>query len=182
MKRFFALLPLLFLWPALRHVVESSMALHMLVQFPLLLAGGWTAARLTGAAPLRHLDAHGLLGLTATSCVAAFWMIPAALDLSLLSPAVNAAKYASWWLAGALLAASWVKLRVELAAFFLGNLAWMLATVGLLFREAESRLCINYLINEQVVTGNGLLLMAVALLVLTIRLVSIVTAAPSTSQ
>jgi len=177
-----ALLPLLFLWPALRHAVEGSMALHMLVQFPLLLAGGFSAARLTGAAPLGRLNAYGLLGMTAALCVAAFWMIPAALDLSLLSPAVNAAKYASWWVAGALLGASWAQMRVELAAFFLGNMAWMLATAGLLFRDAETRLCVNYLVDEQIVTGNGLLLIAVALLVLTMRMAAAVSAAPSTSQ
>jgi hypothetical protein len=107
MMRFIAALPLLFLWPALRHVVESSMALHMLVQFPALLASGWGAARLAGVAPMRRLDAHGLLGLTAASCVAAYWMVPAALNLSLLSPAVNVAKYLSWWLAGACFGSSW---------------------------------------------------------------------------
>ncbi len=178
MNPLIALLPLIFLWPALRQLVESSMALHMLVQFPLLLAGGWMAARLTGASVLRRLDAHGLLGLTAATCVAAFWMIPAALDLSLLSPAANAAKYASWWLAGALLAASWVQMRVELTVFFLGNMAWMLATVGLLFREAETRLCVNYLVDEQLVTGNGLLLFAALLLVLTMRLAVAVRTVP----
>ena len=181
MKRLIALLPLLLLWPALRQAMESSMALHMLVQFPLLMASGWLAARLTGLAPLRRLDAHGLLGLTAAACVAAFWMIPAALDLSLLSPVANVAKYVSWWLAGALLAPSWAQMRVELAAFFLGNVAWMLATVGLLFREAEARLCVNYLIDEQLVTGNGLLLFAVMLLLLTMRLAAAFRIEPSAS-
>lgn len=185
MRRLLALLtflPLLFFWPSLRHAVEGSMALHMLGQFPLLLASGWAAARLTAVSPLRRLDANGLLGVTAAACVAAFWMIPAALDLSLLSPAANVAKYVSWWSAGALLAASWTQMRVELAAFFLGNMAWMLATVGLLFREAEGRLCVNYLVDEQLITGNGLLLIAVGLLMVTIRVATAVKSVPSASR
>ena len=38
-----ALLPLLLLWPALRHAVESRMLLHMLLEWPLLFAAGWAA-------------------------------------------------------------------------------------------------------------------------------------------
>ena len=38
-----AALPLLLLWPPLRQLLEGSMALHMLVELPLLLASGWAA-------------------------------------------------------------------------------------------------------------------------------------------
>ena len=160
-----ALLPLALLHDGLRHAVESRMALHMLLEFPLLLAGGWAAARLAAPrhAPTDAFDAFGLLGAGVVSCVSAFWMIPAALDLALLHEPMRWAKVASWLLAGALLARSAPRLGDEIAVFFLGNLAWMFATAGLLYREAESRLCVSYLAADQVWTGNGLVALAIAL-------------------
>jgi hypothetical protein len=160
-----ALLPLALLHDGLRHAIESRMALHMLLEFPLLLAGGWAIGRLAARkrATTHACDALGLLGVVVVSCVSAFWMIPAALDLALLHEPMRWAKVASWLVAGAVLARSWPRLGDEIAVFFLGNLAWMFATAGLLYREAESRLCVSYLAADQWWTGNGLVVLAVAL-------------------
>jgi hypothetical protein len=152
--------------PALRHLVEASMSLHMLLQFPLLLAAGWAAAgwlprRL--AARLGHVDGLGLSSATLASCVSAFWMIPAALDLAVLDGWVALLKYLSWLLAGLLLAEGWQRLGGIPATYFLGNAAWMLITAGLLYRDAESRLCVSYLFDEQSVSGNGLVAWGLAL-------------------
>jgi hypothetical protein len=156
--------PLLLLLPSLRTPLESRMAVHMLVLFPLLLACGWIAARRLGEpAWLRRLDGHGLLGAAVVSCVAAWWMLPVALDFSLVSAPLRWVRLGSWWLAGALLAGSWRRMGPEIAAFLLGNLAWMSATAGLLYQEAEQRLCVNYLIDEQLWTGRGLVLAALVL-------------------
>lgn len=158
-----AALPLLLLVPPLRHAVEASMSLHMLLQLPLLFAAGWGASawlprRL--AAAWARLDALGLSSATLASVVAAFWMIPAALDLAVLGPPFSPmalAKYLSCWLAGLLLAQGWPRLRGPVAAFFLGNASWMLLTAGLLYGEAESRLCVSYRFDEQALSGAGLL-------------------------
>ena len=92
-----ALLPLALLHDGLRHAIESRMALHMLVEFPLLLASGWAIARLAARhVPTDAFDALGLLGVAVVSCVSAFWMIPAALDLALLHEPMRSAKLASW--------------------------------------------------------------------------------------
>lgn len=144
-------------------LIESRMSLHMLLEFPLLLALGWWLGRRWPAAWLGRVDAQGLLGATVASCVFAFWMIPAALDLALLSGAMAAGKYASWIAAGALLAWGRERLSPVVAAFFLGNAVWMLATAGLLYRDAETQLCVNYLIDDQLVTGAGLLAWAFAM-------------------
>jgi len=146
-------------------VVESRMSLHMLLEFPVLLALGWWLGRRRRRSwqGLARFDAQGLLGAAAASCVFAFWMIPAALDLALLSPGMAAAKYLSWIAAGALLAWGRERLSPVVAAFFLGNTAWMLATAGLLYRDAETQLCVNYLIDDQLLTGAGLLAWALAL-------------------
>ena len=159
-------LPLLLLIPPLRHILEASMLTHMLIEFPLLfiagwLAGGWlTHHRLPAGLPA-VADAHGLLGLALASSVGALWMIPSMLDLSLLDASVQASKYASWTLCGLLFRSSWKRAGPVVSAFFLGNTGWMLATAGLLYQEAQQRLCVSYLLDEQLITGRGLVALAI---------------------
>lgn len=163
-----ALAPLSFLIDPIRQWTESRMAWHMLLQFPLLLASGACLARFGHArsAWLRgydRLDAHGLLGATFASCVLAYWMIPAALDLALLSDPARAVKYASLWLAGFALGRSHPRFSDELTLFFVGTLVWMMATVGLIYQTLPQRLCVSYLIDEQRWTGEGLVVAAALL-------------------
>ena len=158
-------LPLVLLVAPLRHVLEGSMALHMLLELPLLLVSGWAAGTVLARHHLpaglpRLIDANGVLGLAFASCVGALWMIPSMLDLSLLDSGVQWAKYSAWWLAGLVLRASWQRTEPEIAAFFLGNVAWMLATAGLLYQDEEQRLCVSYLVDEQTTTGQGLIVLA----------------------
>ncbi len=165
-----AALPLLLLWPELRHAIESRMSLHMLLEFPLLFAAGWAVQRLwpqTGW--LQWLDWRGWTGATLTSLVVACWMLPSLLDLSLMVPALAAAKYASWWLAGWWLASSWRRLDPEVLLFLVGNLAWMTATAGMLYLDTPQRLCVNYLQDDQQHTGIGLVLLAIGLGAMAIR-------------
>ncbi|MEO8280944.1 MAG: hypothetical protein ABI564_14695 [Ideonella sp.] len=165
-----AALPLLLLWPALRQTVEGRMSLHMLLEFPLLFAAGWAVQRLgPRLAWVEWLDWRGWTGATLTSLVAAGWMLPSLLDLSLMWPGVAAAKYASWWLAGWLLADGWRRLDPELLLFLLGNIAWMAATAGMLYLDTPQQLCVNYLQDDQRHTGIGLVLLAVGLGALAIR-------------
>jgi hypothetical protein len=160
--------PLLFVIEPVRSLVESRMAAHMLLQFPLLVASGWMLACVCPARSrwLRgfdSLDAHGLLGISFASCALAFWMIPTALDLALLSEPTRWAKYASLWLTGLALRRSRERLNSELAVFFVGTLVWMMATVGLVYQTMPQRLCVSYLIDEQRWTGIGLVAAALLL-------------------
>lgn len=172
-----ALLPLLLLWSTLRHMIESRMSLHMLVEFPALFAAGWAAHRLLAvdlrlpqaSSKLVLLDWGGLTGASLVTCVGVFWMIPSALDATLLLTPIAAAKYASWWLAGLVLAGSWRRMEPEILLFFVGNLSWMSATAGMLYMDAPARLCANYLLDEQRSTGTGLVLLALALGALALR-------------
>jgi hypothetical protein len=162
-RRVLALLaatPLLWLLPALRNPMEASMVLHMLVQIPLLLLAGWAAAAWLPqrcVALLAQADPLGLLGATLAACMLAYWMVPAALDLAVLDGRFALAKYLGLWLAGLGFALGWPRLGAVLAAFVLGNMAWMMATAGLLYREAEARLCVSYLFDEQALAGAGLI-------------------------
>ena len=165
-----AALPLLLLWPALRHMIEGRMSLHMLLEFPALLAGGWAAQYLGLRAGWLHwIDWRGWTGATLVTLVSITWMLPSLLDLSLLLPAVAAAKYLSWWLAGWWLAHSWRRLDPEVLLFGIGNIAWMTATAGMLYLDTPQRLCVNYLQDDQRHAGIGLVLLALLLGAVAIR-------------
>ncbi|HJY79030.1 MAG TPA: hypothetical protein VKE95_20475 [Burkholderiales bacterium] len=144
--------------------LEADMARHMLVEFPLLAALGAALAQVLPF-DLKPVDRYGLTGWTFASLVAAFWMIPAALDAALGSAGMNAVKYASLVAAGFAVRAAMRRSPPALEAFFVGNFAWMAATVGLIYQEAESRLCLNYLADSQQRAGRGLVVAAVAVLV-----------------
>lgn len=165
-----AVLPMLLLWPALRHMLEGRMSLHMLLEFPVLLAGGWAAQRLgLRAGWLYWIDWRGWTGATLVTLVSITWMLPSLLDLSLLLPTVAAAKYLSWWIAGWWLAHSWRRLDPEVLLFCIGNIAWMTATAGMLYLDTPQRLCVNYLQDDQRHTGIGLVLLALLLGAVAIR-------------
>lgn len=150
--------------PHVRGVLEADMAWHMLVEFPLVVGIGAVA---TGFAPragaaFARIDRMGLAGWLFASLVLAYWMIPAALDAALASPAVNAAKFAALAVAGFALRASASRSPPALEAFFVGNFAWMSATAGLLYQEAEAQLCLNYLADGQQRAGRGLVMLSIA--------------------
>lgn len=162
-------LPLVLLVPPWRQFIEGSMPLHMLLEFPMLLASGAaTGGWLHTAAPalsrkLAQIDTLGLLGSTCLLLVSAFWMVPAALDLALLDARYAAFKYLGWWIVGALLALGWTRYSPVVALFTYGNLAWMAASAGILYQSIEIQLCVSYLPSEQVWTGYGLIVLALLL-------------------
>jgi hypothetical protein len=148
----------------LRDWLEADMVRHMLIEFPLLLIAG---AGLGSTIPTR-LDALiepcnqlGLAGFMLASITMAYWMIPAALDAALLHGPAEAAKYASFVASGALLPRSFRAGPPALQAFFVGNIAWMMATVGLIYQNTPQQLCVNYLVDAQLATGEGLIAAAV---------------------
>jgi len=161
--------PLALLLPPVAQGLEDRMALHMLLEFPLLLASGAAAQHLAVrrwpalARGWAAVDAHGLTGCTLLLSMSALWMIPAALDAALMSPVVQLAKVAGWWVTGVALAAGWRRVDEVLVFFVLGSLAWMAGSVGLLFHAAEQRLCANYLLDDQATAGTGLVLLSLGL-------------------
>lgn len=159
------LLLLLLALPVVRGGLEARMSLHMAVELPLLWLGGWVigGAWPRSAAVCLRVDAGGLFGATVATCVLALWMVPAALDLAVLEPGVRFVKVGMWAGAGGLLRASRPRMSPVVAAFFLTNAAWMTATAGLLYRETEQALCVNYLIDDQQATGWALIAWGAAL-------------------
>lgn len=150
--------------PAVRHGLEADMALHMLVEFPAVVAIGAVAARGLPrlADAFARVDRLGLAGWLLASLALAYWMIPPALDAALAGAGANAAKFASLALAGFALRGSWRRSPPMVEAFFVGNFAWMSATVGLVYQETEAQLCLNYLADGQQRAGRGLVVLAIA--------------------
>lgn len=139
--------------------LEESMVRHMLIQFPLILA---TGVLLGFAMPVRIqqritcFNAYGLSGLILFMLVTAFWMIPRALDHALLSPGVEFAKVLSLLVAGMAIQCSWRPAGLVIQTFFIGNWSWMSAAVGLTYQTSSTRLCNFYLVDQQILTGQGL--------------------------
>ena len=148
--------------PPVRHALEADMARHMLLAFPLAMALGALAFGRRFDAGFARIDRLGLTGWLFASLVLAYWMIPSALDAAIASPATDAAKLASLALAGAALRSSWRRSPPMLEAFFVGNFAWMAATVGLVYQDSPAQLCLNYLSDSQQRAGSGLVLAAIA--------------------
>jgi hypothetical protein len=150
--------------PPVRRGLEASMSLHMLVQFPLLVAAGFLLARALPARLRRAADAwnaHGIAGLLACALAAMLLMIPRLLDLALVDPRVEAAKWLVLLGCGVALQLSWQRAGVLVQAFFLGNLLPMMAAVGQLYQDAPLRLCNAYLLEDQVRLGQALVIVSV---------------------
>ncbi|WP_055326097.1 hypothetical protein [Ralstonia solanacearum] len=147
--------------PTLRELAEASMALQMLVLLPLMFACGWgVPAWLSTAREARLImatRAYGLALQTFASLATSVWMVPLALDLSRIDGGINLAKYALVLAAGTAArlgcrGGSW-----PVTLFFGGNFAWMMVTAGVLYLEAERRLCGNFLLRDQQIAGAGLM-------------------------
>jgi hypothetical protein len=154
--------------PPLRGWLESSMALHMLVQLPLLagigycLGWAWTLSRPDGTAAhalrfTQSCNAGGATGLLAASFAMVLWMLPRCLDTARLELAVDALKFLSVPAAGAAVALSWLRLPAIARAVVHLEVIATLLRFGWGYLAADERLCLAYLADDQQRTGMLLL-------------------------
>ncbi len=153
--------------PALREWLEATPARHLLVQLPLL---AFVGVRVGGSYGGRgwyfdsRLAAYNIAGIPGTIvavATAAFWMLPRSLDAALADPAMEAAKFMSLpLLVGLPLGLSWRQLPTVGKSFVKANLVSMLTFLGWLYLTSPIRLCNFYLVDQQVVVGRLLLLLA----------------------
>lgn len=153
--------------PPLRSAFEASMAMLMLGLLPSLFAAGCLAPSLVvrrcRVRASRAVRPYALALLAGASLAYGLWMLPVAIDLSRMLPSLAVARDLSVLLAGL---ASVAAVRVApwpLVLFFGGNMVWMGLTFGMLFIDAQTRLCANYLLGDQRLAGAGLALYAFAL-------------------
>ncbi|MGH8123283.1 MAG: hypothetical protein ACREPT_10990 [Rudaea sp.] len=161
--------------PAVRHALEATMTLQMLVQIPLLALAGWWFAQGT----LDWLDRRlagwnhcGISGLLLASLTGMVWMLPRAMDAALDDPRITLAKFLSVpLLIGAPIALSWPRAGFVVRGVVLVELIATAIRLGWLYLISPVRLCSNYLLDDQQRLGKILLVVGVAiLLVLTWKL------------
>lgn len=152
---------------AARHYLEQTMARHMLLQIPMLLAGGmFLGSALVDIVVRKRGHRHGgwnqngLPGLSFFLLVTAYWMVPKALDDAIVSAAVEQAKFLSLVAAGVVLPFSLARSNTIIQLFFLGNFSSMTAFIGLLYQDTPIRLCNAYLQDDQQSAGVGLVAIA----------------------
>jgi hypothetical protein len=163
------------LWAALavsplRHALESTMTLQMLVQIPLLaLAGAWLAQGTPDWLD-RHLarwNYQGIGGLLLASLTGMVWMLPLALDAALDDPRFTLAKFLSVpLLIGAPVALSWPRAGFVVRGVVLLELTATAFRLGWLYLISPVRLCSNYLLDDQERLGRLLLAIGVAIVLL----------------
>lgn len=155
------LLVLVLAVPPVRHMVEATMTVQMLVQLPLLFTAGWLTSRVMPARALASVDPwnrSGITGLVLATMTAAFWMLPRSLDASTSHPLMAAAKYLSVpLLIGLPLAVSWPRMGFVVRGLFLAELVATSFRLGWLYRISPIRLCNNYGLDDQQRLGSYLL-------------------------
>lgn len=159
--------------PFTRAALEASMAVHMLVQLPLLAWIGFRIGRdwfelpphgVTARvlAQVQSCNAGGVTGLIAASFVMVLWMLPRSLDLARLDATIDTIKYISVPAAGLAVALSWQRLpSIARAVVHLEVIATLLR-FGWGYLAAEGRLCLVYLTGDQQRTGELLLWLGAA--------------------
>lgn len=164
-----AILALGSLVPPLRHGLQSSMTVQMLVQIPLLVAAGCLFAPAFPARLLPGLhrwNQGGVTGLVLATVAAAFWMLPRSLDASTTHPIMTTAKYLSVpLLAGLPFALSWPRMGFVVRGVLLAESVATLFRLGWLYRSSPIRLCNNYGLNDQQRLGGYLLILGGGLLI-----------------
>ena len=147
--------------PWVRSWLEGEMITHMLLQIPLLaIAGVLLASALprTWRERIAGWNRGGISGALLATIVSSWWMVPRALDSALASPGAEVWKFVSLpLLVGLPAAVSWEPLGSLGRGFVIANVLPMWAVVGWLYVAAPVRVCNYYLMDQQLVAGQGLL-------------------------
>ena len=153
--------------PPGRSLIEQSMLWHMVVQMPLLVLAGWWAV---GAAPARGWasplgawNRYGMTSLVASQAIAAYWMLPLAIDRAVVLPSADLQKLATLWVCGALLKHGLMRAPELIQLFFVGGTALMMGWLGTFFATTEQRLCNAYSLEGQAQAGGAFAALGLAL-------------------
>lgn len=143
-------------------IFEKSLATHMLVTIPLLI---YIGALIGYTFPCqkfnRTWNKNGVNGMLIAAFTMLFWMLPKTLDLSLDTSIYASAKYITLpFLCGTMLTWSWKRCSFLAKNFFQFEFLATIFRFSWLYLTSKSRLCVNYLYDEQQYVGYGLLAFA----------------------
>jgi hypothetical protein len=142
------------------------MTWHMVVQMPILFAGGWF---LMGGGwdltkkSLGSWNQFGLTGFIAAQLIITYWMLPISIDRAVVMPQVDVFKLLSLIASGALVKTSISRSPAVLQLFFVGYIVSMLITTGVFLATTERRLCNAYSMESQLSAGYGVVALGIAL-------------------
>jgi Co/Zn/Cd efflux system component len=152
--------------PPGRSLIEQSMAWHMVVQMPILFAGGWflmIGARDLSKRSPNGWNQFGLTGFIAAQFILTYWMLPISIDRAVVMPQVDVLKLLSLIASGALIQTSVSRSPVVVQLFFVGYIVSMLISTGVFLATTERRLCNAYSMESQLSAGYGVVAFGVAL-------------------
>lgn len=152
--------------PPGRSMIEQSMTWHMVVQMPILFAGGWFLMdggwNLTKRSQ-SSWNQFGLTGFIAAQLLITYWMLPISIDRAVVMPQVDVFKLLSLLASGALVKTSISRSPAVLQLFFVGYIVSMLITTGVFLAATERRLCNAYSMESQLSAGYGVVALGIAL-------------------
>ena len=170
------LLLLLMIVPPVRRMIESSMAAHMLIQYPCLMLAGALLVECVASRWLKRVQRWnelGIAGLVGSALTLAVLMIPRVLDLALVDGQVETVKLIALIASGAALRLSWKRAGVVVQTFFLGNVLPMTGVAGTIYQDSAVRLCNAYRLEDQ--HNIGLALVAISIVTAALWLLLIAT-------
>ncbi|GAB3790007.1 hypothetical protein [Virgibacillus kimchii] len=159
--------------PPVATLFEFNMTIHMHMQMPLLAAAGmlmypYLKRKFPGF--FEKYNKNGIPGIILLLIVVSYWLLPRAMDEALTVPAVQVFKFISWpFLVGVPLRDSWNKLSVFGKNVVLGILSILFILMAVVYIFADSQLCNNYLIVEQITLGWAFGFIALALIIYIIQ-------------
>lgn len=151
--------------PPMQQFLEQSMVTHMLVQIPALTIIGWvfgTTLPENWRHKLSPWNRWGITGMAFVIVIMTYWMLPRALDVAVSEWYGELAKFITIPLMGIALGISWPQLN-PIAQGVLKLEFWAtFMRLGWLYLDLPDRLCANYLLSDQRVLGQLLLLIGSA--------------------
>ena len=141
----------------LDRLFDERMALHMLLQVPLLLLAGVLAGRSLSHTFGARLDPHGLSSLFFFLGTLAFWMLPLSFDAAVVNSWHDLLMHINLFVAGALLPGAIGRMSFAVRAAAGIYLTAMLATAAMVYLNSQSLICNVYTIEMQKETGRCLL-------------------------
>lgn len=143
-----------------RHFLEQSMVTHMLIQLPALVIIGWLATNFFPASwkeRIKEWNRWGISGMAFAIVIMLYWMLPRTLDAALSEWPIELVKFTTVPLMGMALGLSWPLLN-SIAQGVLKLEFWAtFMRMGWLYLDLPERLCSNYLLGDQRILGQLLL-------------------------
>lgn len=147
--------------PPMQRFLEQSMVTHMLVQIPMLVIIGWMTGKTLPAewkAKIAPWNRWGITGMALTIVIMAYWMLPRSLDGAVSEWYFEVLKFITLPVMGIALNLSWPLLNPIARGVFMLEFWATFMRLGWLYLDLPDRLCANYLLSDQRILGQLLLL------------------------